>query len=338
MTQHKITVKGPHHETENPSIHREALLTQLKDIPKNASNLSITEDTPSDTEWDILAAHFTAVRELEMFTGWNEDLNDKRTPTHWPIEKMQLADACGEVIKSPHILQGRIKHLILNHTCGLGFEGAAAAHPAPESENQPIGKQTSQLRTLEIIENDALDTFLRMYASLSHVVDGITSLTLRSTEIPDDLDCASDEIFLQSLSKLTGLQTLNLFIGEIFKEPTTLPSLCKNLPPNLTTLQFRGPLSFGRSNEFEEWVGAFSSDSFLPKLERLAIVLDYHYSKADNAWFLNLDTPPEAELAEARAACERLYEAARQRGITVQPLHDRWVNGHMRLRDVDSRW
>ncbi|KAL4957068.1 hypothetical protein BDW69DRAFT_180953 [Aspergillus filifer] len=72
QTQHKITVQGPQAESQNPSNHRETLLTQLKIIPRNASNLSITGDTPSDTEWDILSAHFTAVRALEMFTGWNE--------------------------------------------------------------------------------------------------------------------------------------------------------------------------------------------------------------------------------------------------------------------------
>ncbi|KAL4796686.1 hypothetical protein BDV19DRAFT_387877 [Aspergillus venezuelensis] len=187
--------------------------------------------------------------------------------------------------------------------------GDATPTPEPEPENRPVEGQESQLRTLEIIENDALDTFVRI-----------------------------DETFLQILSALEALETLNLFVGEIFEDPATLPSLCKHLPPNLTTLQFRGPLSFGRSDEFNEWVEAFKSESFLPKLERLAFVLDYHYSKGDNAWFSRLDTPPEDELAEARAACERLYEAARQRGITVQPLHDRWVNGHMRLRDVDSRW
>ncbi|KAL4957069.1 hypothetical protein BDW69DRAFT_52192 [Aspergillus filifer] len=259
---------------------------------------------------------------------------------------MEIADACGEVTKSSHILQGRIKHLILNHTSGLRFEEPTTAElfrmhreaiergekqpqyfegdgrkkigftfiPGLEPENKPVEGQMSQLRTLEIIENDALGTFVRMYAGLPHVVQGVTSLTLRSTEIPRDLTCVGEGTFLQIMSELKVLQTLSISVGEVFQESATLPSLWKNLPPNLTTLQFRGPLSFGRSKEFNEWVDAFSSDSFLPKLERLAFVLDYHYNKTDDGRPLKLDTPPEVELTEARAACERLYEAARQRG------------------------
>ncbi|KAL4796687.1 hypothetical protein BDV19DRAFT_387878 [Aspergillus venezuelensis] len=100
QTKHNIT---PHAEDGSDSAHRETLLAQLRDIPKDASNLSITEDTPSDTEWNILSAHFIAVRELEMSTGFNEELNDSKMPIHWPIEKMELADACGEVTKSPKV-------------------------------------------------------------------------------------------------------------------------------------------------------------------------------------------------------------------------------------------
>ncbi|KAL4937040.1 hypothetical protein BDV06DRAFT_227320 [Aspergillus oleicola] len=393
QTQHKITVQGPHVKSERAASHHQSLLSQLRNIPKDASDLAITEDTPSDTEWDILGSHFTAVRDLEMFSGFNEDLNDRKMPNHWPIERLSLADSCGEVTKSPHILQGRIKHLILNHTSELRFEGPASAelrrayseavkrgertpeysdaphgkievidmsqlagewlankyknaenhgggNLSPGPENRPVEGQPSRLRTLEIIENDALCTFVLFGAALPHVVDGLTSMTLRSTEIPRDLGWFPDGVFLQLLSVLGNLQTLNLSVGEIFKDPTTLPSLYKHLPLNLTTLQFRGPLSFGRSNGFNEWIDAFGSETFLPKLERLAFVLDYHYGKNQEGQPKKLNTPPEKDLAEARAACERLYEVATRRGIKVQPLHDPWVNsnGPMRMRAVDSRW
>ncbi|KAL4928908.1 uncharacterized protein BDV17DRAFT_86613 [Aspergillus undulatus] len=384
---YKVTVQGPHVENENAPDHRETLLSQLGTIPKDTPRLRIEEDTPSDTEWGILGDHFTSVRDLELYTGWNEELHDRKMPLHWPIERLNIGDACGEVVKSPHILQGRIKHLILDQTSGLRFEGptsaelwdthskavergeeqphyigqdgrkvefvflpqlasewlsnkynaAGAGNTQPEPENRLADGQESHVRTLEIIENDALDTFVRMGAALPHIADGLTSLTLRSMMITDDFQWAPESVFLQLLSSLGGLQTLNLSVGDVFQEPSSISGLYKNFPPNITSLNFRSLLSLCRSERWNEWVDAFSSETFLPRLERLSFVLDLHYKQGLDGG-MALDNPSDQDITEARAACEKLYEGARRRGIKVEPLHDEWAGGQMGLRAVDDRW
>ncbi|KAL4995570.1 hypothetical protein BDV10DRAFT_174361 [Aspergillus recurvatus] len=382
-----VTVQGPHVDSESAPDHREALLTQLRNIPKGTPKLSIEEDTPSDTEWSILAEHFTSVRDLELDSGFNEELNDRNMPIHWPLERLLVSGVCGEVTKSPHILRGRIQHLILYLTSEMRFEGPTSAelqrmnqeaikrgeakiqylsetskiqlvnitqlgqewmakkynapglteNPPLEPENQPVDGENSRLRTLEIIENDALDTFLRMSAALPHVVQPVTSLTLRSTSLPWDFGWFKESSFPEALAELSALDSLNLSVGAVFSEPSTLPGLYTGFPPNLTTLHFRGPMALCRSERWEEWASAFADRTFLPKLARLAFVLDLHYVP-DKYGTLRPDTPPEGDLQEARAACERLYEGARRRGLTIESFHDEWAGKHVCMRPVDGRW
>ncbi|KAL5041585.1 hypothetical protein BDW71DRAFT_211967 [Aspergillus fruticulosus] len=339
----EVAVQGPHVGRKSAPEHREALLAQLRDIPKDTRKLRIEEDTPSDTEWSILAEHFTSVRDLELESGFNEELNDRNMPVHWPLERLLVSGVCGEVTKSPHILRGRIQHLILYLTSEMRFEGPTSAelrrmnqeaiergeakvqylsetskiqlinitqlgrkwmekkynppglteNPPLEPENQPVDGEDSRLRTLEIIEDDALDTFLRMAAS-------------------------------HALAELVALESLNLSVGVVFSEPSTLPGLYTGFPPNLTTLHFRGPITLCRSERWEEWVSAFRDRNFLPNLSRLAFVLDLHYVP-DKHGTLRPDAPPEEDLREARAACERLYEGARRRGISIESFHDEWA-------------
>ncbi|KAL4974600.1 hypothetical protein BDW66DRAFT_139557 [Aspergillus desertorum] len=387
MAAKKVTVQGPYVDSESAPEHREALLAQLRTIPRDTTKLLIEEDPPSNTEWSILGDHFTSVRDLKIDSGFNEYLNDRDMPVHWPVERLTLSDVCGEVTKSPHILHGRIKHLILYCTAGMRFEGPTSDelyhmndevikrhearlqslgrnsniqfinmsqlgeewmakkynnvglsdNPPLEPENQPVDGEKSRLRTLEIIENDALDTFLRMSAALPHVVATVTSLTLRSTSLGRDFDWFSEKLFPDVLAQLDALEALNLSVGAVFKEPSTLSGLYASFPPNLTTLHFRGPVSLWRAEEWEDWVSAFSDKSFLPRLERLAFVLDLHYVP-DEHGHLRLETPPDEDLREARAACERLYEGARRRGLIVESLRDDWAGKHACLKPVDDRW
>ncbi|KAF7161908.1 hypothetical protein CNMCM5623_007323 [Aspergillus felis] len=120
-----VKVKGPH-ETENAD-HRDLLLAQLKNIPRDIQFLGITEDTPSDVEWELLGNYFSNIKDLEMRTGFNEELNDAELPTHWPLERLLVSDACAEVFLSPFVLEGRVKHLVLLLTSGLRFEGPTSA-------------------------------------------------------------------------------------------------------------------------------------------------------------------------------------------------------------------
>ncbi|KAL4757311.1 uncharacterized protein BDW70DRAFT_163652 [Aspergillus foveolatus] len=308
-------------------------------------------------------------------------------PVHWPLERLVLSGVCGEVTKSPHILHGRIKHLILYFTMELRFEGptsdeqlrmnqeAIACGEAKmqylscpsdiqlinmsqqgkewmaeknnalcltensprEPETQPIASEESRLRTLEIIENDALDAFLRMSAALPHLVATVTSLTFRSTSLGQDFGWFPECLFPKILAQLVALETLNLSVGAVFKEPSTLSGLYANFPPNLTNLHFRGPVLLCQSDRWKEWVNAFSNKPFLPRLERLAFVLDLYYMP-DEYGHLELQTPPEEDLKEARTACEQLYEAAHRRGLTMETLRDDWAGKNVLLRPVDDRW
>ncbi|KAE8392487.1 hypothetical protein BDV23DRAFT_170989 [Aspergillus alliaceus] len=339
---HVVKVEGSMGKSEN---HGQNLVGQLKSIPSHITALRI-EDTPSNEEWAILGSHFTNVQSLEMDTGWNEDLNDKELPLHWQLERYKLGSASGEVIGTPHIRQGRVRHLILLLTSGLRFEGPTTNEKAdyitvregpPEERkieitfipelvqtwtyNKYSGKQdppldednhpptTINMRTLEIIENDAIDALCRMAIALPHLVANLTTLTIRSTHC-QDFHFTNECMIQELLPQLSGLEMLRLSIGEIIRE--------------------------------RNWIKAFESETFLPYLRRLSFVLDLYYEPRENV------TPggrkrdekkaPVHILHEARAACEPLYEAARKRGIMIEQLYDPWSDECATLRQVDGRW
>ncbi|CBF87417.1 predicted protein [Aspergillus nidulans FGSC A4] len=58
---------------------------------ENTTKLLIEEEPPSNTEWAILCDHFTSTCELEINSGFNEDLNDKHMPVQWPLERLVLS-------------------------------------------------------------------------------------------------------------------------------------------------------------------------------------------------------------------------------------------------------
>ncbi|PIG90335.1 hypothetical protein AARAC_008001 [Aspergillus arachidicola] len=121
---HVVKIEGAREDSEN---HGEDLISQLKSIPSDITALRIEEDAPSDKEWAILGSHFTDIQSLELESGFNEDLNDKELPLHWPLKRCQLSSACGEVTLTPHIRQGRVSHLILLLTSGIRFEGPTSS-------------------------------------------------------------------------------------------------------------------------------------------------------------------------------------------------------------------
>ncbi|KAJ5519141.1 hypothetical protein N7453_001563 [Penicillium expansum] len=370
-----IKVQGPWEATKPD--HETCLKDQLQSISPTVTNLVIDEDTPSDAEWALLGAHLKNVEELELESGFNEDLDDKRLPLHWPLKKLTLSSACGELIQSPFIRQGLVSHLSLFFTCNLRFEGPTTdeltrlhdesttqetnenedthkgikityvpelvvnhmqkiyADPDRKPENEPPAGPIN-LKTLEIWENDALDTFCRMSAALPHIVENLHTLRLRSTS-GLDFGLTSEETFRQLLPLMENLQVLNFTVGEIFEDPQFLPTLHKLLPPNLTTLYFRGPVSLATSEHWAGWLQAFRSPTFLPKLERLAFVLDLHYGENDSATWGKKETPaPENLLQQARRGCETLYGIARDRGLVVENMPTE--PSSKLLRCVDSRW
>ncbi|KAE9392437.1 hypothetical protein BT96DRAFT_887999 [Gymnopus androsaceus JB14] len=99
------------------------LPAQLATASRETTHLNLEEDIPSDSDWALLSSHFTSVTHLYMDSGWNEELGDAGIPLHWPLEKITIGSACGDVCTSPWIVEGRAKHLVFCYTAGLRFEG-----------------------------------------------------------------------------------------------------------------------------------------------------------------------------------------------------------------------
>jgi hypothetical protein len=379
-----IRTQGPHNEQQDD--HKQQLLGQLRNIPKDAKALRIEEDTPSNAEWWVIGDHFSSVKDLEMDTGFNEELNDERMPLHWPLERLLISSACGEVVRSPFMLEGKVKHLILLLTSGLRFEGptseelyraskeailrsdaegdyitvqegtpgeckiAFVSIPALVSKwmtqkcsgqdtvshlTRPTPDQIN-LEILEILENDAIDTFTRMTIALPHLVENLKTLNLCSSH-GLDFHFTSEEMFQEILPQLIGLKTLILTVGEIFDNEQYLPLLYKRFPPNLSTLRVRSPVSLSKSEHWKEWVESFATSGFLPNLKRLSFVLDLDYKQEDSGRKTNV-MAQEEQLREAKAACNQLYACAETRGITIEPFYDEWAERSRIFKQVDDRW
>ncbi|PLN86959.1 hypothetical protein BDW42DRAFT_182319 [Aspergillus taichungensis] len=381
--QFTVQVQGPYECKRND--HQEQLLTQLKTIPQDTGCLRIAEDTPSSVEWSLLSKHFTNVRDLELRTGFNEELTDEGIPAHWQLKRLLISDACAEVFRTPFVLEGKVETLVLLGTSGLRFEGPtseelyrtheeaisrgdkepehiAVKEGSPderkieitwlpnlvldEMNNSHAGTRATQLPTsqdnqslqclpqevqssmaqLEIIENDAIDTFNRMTMALPHVVDKLVTLNIRSTHALD-FYFTTEELFISTLSQLSKLQTLVLSVGEVFENEDTLPNLHASIPSGITTLRFRGPASLVRSKQWSTWAESF------------AFVLDLHYEALDDSWRKNEPArAPNELLEEAQDACEQLYHAVTKRGVSIERFHDKWCEHWPLLKQVDDRW
>ena len=378
-----LKVQGPHEDDQDN--HKEALLSQLQIAPRETQSLKIDHDTPSDTEWRLISDHFSAVQNLEMEAGFNEELNDGPIPTHWPIERLLISSSCGEVFNSPIVLEGRIKHLILLLTAGLRFEGPtsselsrankeaiargegevsyiAVREGTPEERKIEIvslpklvsnwmrDKYTGEedlshpeapapehinTETLEVLENDAIDTFARMCLALLHIVGNLKTLNLRSTH-GLDFHLTTKEVFQDILPQLTELKTFVFSVGDIFEEADFLPQLYPHFPPNISTLRFRGPVSLAKSEHLTKWVEAFANPEYLPNLKRLSFVLDLAYENEEDGGRKRKAT--EEELREGKKACKQLFDGLGNRGIAIEAFHDEWAEESVSFDKVDERW
>lgn len=390
LTPHSPVIVRIHGSDAEPELDaRSYLEEQLKSIPKDTKYLRIDDNTPTDEEWALLGNHFSGVENLEIDSGFHEQLNDKHIPSQWPLQRLEIRSACGELVQSPFVRQGRVPHLSLLLTAGLRFMGPATkdmlrAHKeevkrgeataeyitinegSPEErkvkfvnipdlvsdymnkhyggsdrrldpENEPPSDGT-KMHTLEIFENDAVDTFCRMTMALPHVVDNLQTLRIRSTKGLDFV-YLDEGPFRYILPTLKNLKTLNLTVGEIFEDPAYLPTLHKVLPPNLTTLFFRGPASLCQSKHWSDWLRVFESREFLPHLQHLAFVLDLHYTEEKGRWGKRglCPAPPEL-LYQARVACEHLYGSVRRRGVQIENMPAEPEAEHVLFEPVDDRW
>ncbi|OBT54381.1 hypothetical protein VE04_04298 [Pseudogymnoascus sp. 24MN13] len=362
-----LEVQGPHKEDDDG--HKEALLSQLQNARKDIQSLKIDDDTPSDTEWRLISDHFSDVRNLEMEADFNEELNDGPIPTNWPLERLLVSSSCGERFRSPVVLEGRVKHLILLLTSGLRFEGPTSnelssankeaiergeaeanyitvREGTPEEHKVEIvslpslafdwlkDKYTNPDRSsdpetpvpelvyteiLEILENDALDTFTRH--------DPCPTLTPK-------------EMFHVILPQLTELKTFVFTVGDIFDEADFLPLFYKQFPPNISTLRFRGPVSLAKSEHWNKWLEVFANPEYLPNLTRLSFVLDLAYDDKEEGGGKGgrKRNPTEEELRESKKACRELFDGMESREIAIEAFHDEWAEESVSFDKVDERW
>lgn len=87
-----------------------------------------------------------------------------------------------------------------------------------EPENEPPAGPIN-LQSLEIFENDALDTLCRMYGPLPHLVYNLHTFWLRSTT-GLDFGLTGEESFRQILPDLKNLKVFNLTVGDVFNDPS----------------------------------------------------------------------------------------------------------------------
>ncbi|KAH8815285.1 hypothetical protein F5884DRAFT_172743 [Xylogone sp. PMI_703] len=354
-----IKVQGP--ALESDVGHGSPLISQLKKFQKDAQILHIEQDTPSNTEWSILGDYFTRVRILKTDSGHREDLNDEAIPPHWPLEHLEIGSAAtGNTVKTPFVCDGRVPHLVLFLTYGLRFKSdgsdgetsdACDWRIEDEESSQCIvdelaSKLTAQqkiddevkhtkLRKFEILENDAIATFVRMATSLPHVVINLTTLNLRST-LDNDFRNGEYDIFQGVLPYFVQLQTLVLSIGGQIGDERLMSTLCESLPPNLSTFRFRGPISLVTSERWPEFVKLIGSSEFLPRLKELSFVLDLAYKPKPSEWKLTRAT--DIKINEAKMACSQLYDSAISRNVAVSQFMDKWADSCTLFKEVDSRW
>ncbi len=78
---------------------------------------------PRSEQWDTIASHFTNVTKLYLDSGFEEDWHDSRFPENWELDMLVVGSAGSEVVQTPIITEGRVRHLALALTTGLRFEG-----------------------------------------------------------------------------------------------------------------------------------------------------------------------------------------------------------------------
>ncbi|KAK7703339.1 hypothetical protein SLS57_010988 [Botryosphaeria dothidea] len=221
---------------------------QLKDAPRDAERLSLEKEIPSDAHWDLLSNHFTSVKHLSMDSGWNEELNDEKIPLHWPLEKLTVSSSCGEVCKSPWILDGRVPHLVLNYTAGLRFEGPTTTELIRANDDARAAAETpasnpSGVVTLTWVPDLVNDWMAEKYASENNPpVDAAAAVAapqprLHTLEIIHN--DARDTLFRYALARpcaLTALTTLSLVARSQHDLHQAPPRVLEDLFPQLVGL------------------------------------------------------------------------------------------------------
>ncbi|KAK4210906.1 hypothetical protein QBC37DRAFT_427957 [Rhypophila decipiens] len=279
-------------------------------------------------------------------TGTTDGFPSRST---WPLELLVIGDATGQTITAGPIVNGEIQHLVFYLTCNLRFGPQTDGYLAVVMEDLDdisewlINKQTgllfyettgsaseSKLRKLEILENDAIEIFVRFTVAHPETIMTVQELTIRSLDGCCDMGSMPGGILGAVLPHLESLRHLDLGLcydvyfpvleSEFWKpedrEQRSPPWLVQGLPPNLETLYFRGPMEIAHGNEgrwLVEWTEAFRNSDYLPRLKSVGFWLDQPGKDGDGP---EKDTRFPEKIQTARMKVEEvLGPVLRKRGI-----------------------
>lgn len=220
----------------------------------------------------------------------------------------------------------------------------------------PDGMPLSVMRTLEIVMNDAIDTFQRFFLARPHIIMGLERLYIRSTS-GSDLHYFPGNLFPRILAQMSNLKHLELVLGDVFnyeeeeeeEDPDPVPErdeqiakdiapaeddilghLYEHLPHNLETLRVRGPIQLAQKEIFKQWIEHFGKPDFLPSLKSLSFVLDLDENDRERA---SLE-----DLRMAKSQVVLLLKAAEARGVAQDDSWDQWAQLQNVSSDIDPRW
>lgn len=284
-------------------------------------------------------------------------------PTNDELIKMQKERiARGEEEENK---KGGITITILPDLVERWFREKYACEKPEEKEMEEPGDLSSNIETLEIIENDVHDVLARMCVSIPRVFSNLKTLHLRATNGCDFYYV--ENVLHQLLPQLLSLKTLTLTLGAEYSDPKHMTELYRRLPPNLETLRFRSTAQLAKSEAWPDWVRSFQDPGFLPQLQRLSFLLDLDQTEGTILYFMrkaqrekeketseptgssvqqDQDRNPTEEkykvstedLRIAKRACAQIWQAAEERGIAVEAFSEDFPAGSPHQKAFDERW
>jgi hypothetical protein len=240
----------------------QSFLDHMRSVAKQPIDmLQFRDDAPSLAIWEALQ-DLKHISHLEMICEYTEYCNISpldQVGSSWPLQSMVIGGACGEDIRTNHILT--INSLTLDYCCGLSF-GLATRN------------NTSMLKRLTIIENDACDHFIKLQDETC-LITNLAELKIESTNGCDFAHQYEKEDFGKALVQCHSLQFLDLTLhdsSEDCPEEHYLIELPMFFPHNVEVLRFRGPPTL--ANHLSIWHKCIADPKWLPNLNSIKFCLD----------------------------------------------------------------
>ncbi|EJU01133.1 hypothetical protein DACRYDRAFT_100622 [Dacryopinax primogenitus] len=196
-------------------------------------------------------------RLLELACGYEEYCSLREfgmLHTPFQVESLIITGACELEASSESTQLAHMTTLRLHFCCGLSPFFLSPA---------------LKLRTLQVEENDAMDTITRL-SNCTHVLEGLEEFILTGT---NECDLSSTEYweFLASIQKMSHLRLLQLSQRLPFTG-LALDALPEFLPQTLERFRFWG--APGTITDSTQWTQRLGAKSWLPSLQEFALSLD----------------------------------------------------------------